>query len=111
MWNAQDVTDVLTSLTREGELPDQMDLPRNPGPNFDQVDAAGEAVGVATGRTLSPTLRATVSLCVINGTHAAPGTAVDVLWGRPGTPQRTIRATVTPLPFKPDHRRTDTTTL
>ncbi|MET9387014.1 glycine cleavage T C-terminal barrel domain-containing protein [Streptomyces sp. NPDC002928] len=111
VWNAQDVAGILTSLTEDGELPDQMDVPRNSGPNFDQVIAAGAPVGVATGRTLSPTLRATISLCVIDREHAAPGTAVEVLWGRPGTPQRTIRATVTTLPFKPDNRRTDVTSL
>jgi hypothetical protein len=36
---------------------------------------------------------------------------VTVIWGRPGTPQREIRATVTALPFKPDHRRVDVTAL
>jgi hypothetical protein len=34
-----------------------------------------------------------------------------VIWGRPGTSQREIRATVTGLPFKPDNRRVDVTTL
>ena len=37
--------------------------------------------------------------------------AVTVVWGRPGTPQRDIRATVAALPFKPDRRRTDVTRL
>ncbi|MFD7811547.1 aminomethyl transferase family protein [Streptomyces sp. NPDC059785] len=107
VWNAEDVADVLTSLCRDGELPDQMDIPRNLGPHFDQVAIADAPVGVATGRTLSPTLRGTISLCVIDRDHDSPGTEVDVIWGRPGTPQRTIRAVVTSLPFKPDHRRTD----
>jgi Bacterial regulatory proteins, lacI family len=40
-----------------------------------------------------------------------PGTEVTVIWGRPGTRQREIRATVTALPFKPDHRRVDVSTL
>jgi vanillate/3-O-methylgallate O-demethylase len=68
-------------------------------------------VGVSTGRTVSPTLRAMISLCVIDRAHAVPGTKVTVIWGRPGTPQREIRATVTALPFKPDHRRVDVTSL
>ena len=68
-------------------------------------------MGVSTGRTVSPTLRAMISLCVIDRAHAAPGTEVTVVWGRPGTPQREIRATVTALPFKPDHRRVDVTSL
>ncbi|MFI6350377.1 glycine cleavage T C-terminal barrel domain-containing protein [Streptomyces sp. NPDC050560] len=107
VWNAGDVAEILTSLTGAGDIPDQMEVPRAPGPHFDQVTAAGEPVGIATGRTLSPTLRATVSLCVIAREHAAPGTPVDVTWGRRGTPQRTVRATVAALPFKPDRRRTD----
>lgn len=72
---------------------------------------SGDQVGVATGRTVSPTLRAMISLCVLDPAHTAPGTEVAVLWGRPGTPQREIRATVTTLPFKPDNRRTDVNAL
>ena len=110
-WNAADVTGVLTSMLGAGELPDQMDMPRLAGPSFDQVLLGGAPVGVSTGRTVSPTLRAMISLCVIDRAHAAPGTEVTVVWGRPGTPQREIRATVTALPFKPDHRRVDVTTF
>jgi vanillate/3-O-methylgallate O-demethylase len=110
-WNAADVTGVLTSMLSDGELPDQMDMPRLAGPSFDQVLIGGAPVGVSTGRTVSPTLRAMISLCVIDRAHAAPGTAVTVIWGRPGTPQREIRATVTALPFKPDRRRVDVTSL
>ncbi len=110
-WNPADVAGVLTALLGDGEVPEQMDIPRLPGPTFDQVLVAGTPAGVSTGRTLSPTLRAMISLCVIDQPHAVPGTAVTVVWGRPGTPQREIRATVTALPFKPDNRRTDVTAL
>ena len=110
-WNAADVTGVLTSMLGDGELPDQMDMPRLAGPSFDQVLIDGAPVGVSTGRTVSPTLRAMISLCVIDRAHAAPGTEVTVIWGRPGTPQLEIRATVTALPFKPDRRRVDVTSL
>jgi vanillate/3-O-methylgallate O-demethylase len=106
-WNAADVAAVLSSMLAGGELPDQMDMPRLAGPSFDQVLIGGEPAGVSTGRTVSPTLRAMISLCVIDRGRAAPGTAVTVLWGRPGTAQQEIRATVTALPFKPDHRRVD----
>ena len=102
---------VLTSLLADGDAPDQMDLPRLQAPSFDQVLRAGAPVGVSTGRTVSPTVRAMISLCTIGREHAAPGTEVTVVWGRPGTPQRDIRATVTALPFKPDRRRTDVTAL
>jgi vanillate/3-O-methylgallate O-demethylase len=110
-WNAADVTAVLTSMLGAGELPDQMDMPRLAGPSFDQVLIGDTQVGVSTGRTVSPTLRAMISLCVLSRAHAVPGTEVTVIWGRPGTPQREIRAAITALPFKPDHRRVDVTRL
>jgi vanillate/3-O-methylgallate O-demethylase len=111
VWDKRDVAGVLTSLLEEGEVPDQMEIPRGRGPHFDQVLRDGTPIGAATGRTISTNLRQTISLCVIEQASAAPGTEVAVLWGGPGTPQREIRATVTALPFKPDRRRTDVTSL
>jgi glycine cleavage system aminomethyltransferase T len=110
-WNAADVAGVLTSLLAGGDAPEQMDMPRLQAPSFDQVLLGDVPVGVSTGRTVSPTLRAMISLCVISSGHATPGTEVTVVWGRPGTPQRDVRATVATLPFKPDRRRTDVTSL
>ncbi|NNN31435.1 aminomethyl transferase family protein [Streptomyces sp. S3(2020)] len=110
-WNAEDVAGILTAALREGELPDPMEVPRGRGPVFDQVLAGGRRVGVSTGRTVSVNLRSTISLCVIDESHAHPGNEVTVLWGRPGTAQREIRATVAKLPFKPDRRRTDVSAL
>ena len=110
-WNAADVAAVLSSMLGGGELPDQMDMPRLAGPSFDRVLAGGADTGVSTGRTVSPTLRAMISLCVIDRDRAVPGTAVTVVWGRPGTPQREIRAVVSALPFKPDRRRVDVSAL
>ncbi|MFV0373751.1 hypothetical protein, partial [Microbacterium sp.] len=107
-WNAADVAAVLTAaLHPEGPLPDPMELPRFAGPAFDTVLRDGVAVGVATGRTLSPTLRQTISLVTIAREHSAPGTEVVVVWGRPGTAQREIRAIVRALPFRPDRRRAE----
>jgi len=39
--------------------------------------------------------------------HAEPGTEVTVVWGNPGHPQKHIRATVAPAPYKQDNRRAD----
>ena len=111
VWNPTDVVGVFASLFDDGDSAEQMQLPRFNGPSFDQVLAGGTLVGVSTGRALSVNLKATISLCVIDPSSAAPGTEVTVLWGKPGTPQREIRATVTMLPFKPDRRRTDVTKL
>jgi vanillate/3-O-methylgallate O-demethylase len=32
---------------------------------------------------------------------------VSIIWGRPGTLQKEIRATVAPAPYKKDNRRAD----
>lgn len=111
VWDTTAVVEVFAGLFGDGEIPEQMDLPRRLGPSFDQVLVGADPVGVSTGRTVSLYRRATISLCVLDRAHATPGTSVTVVWGAPGTPQRPIRATVTTLPFKPDHRRTDVTTL
>ncbi|MGW0578233.1 aminomethyl transferase family protein, partial [Streptomyces sp. NPDC002920] len=110
-WHSEDVAGILTAHLGEGELPDPMEVPRGRGPAFDQVLVGGQRMGVSTGRTVSVNLRATISLCVIDDDHATPGSEVVVLWGRPGTAQREVRATVSALPFKPDRRRTDVSAL
>ena len=40
-----------------------------------------------------------------------PGTEVSVIWGRTGTPQKEIRATVALAPYKKDNRRLDVSKL
>lgn len=112
VWDAEDVVDVFAETLRpKCELVDQMDFPRRRGPAFDQVLVGADPVGVSSGRTLSVNVSAMISICVIDPSVASEGSPVTVLWGRPGTPQRRIRAVVTRLPFKPDRRRTDVTTL
>jgi vanillate/3-O-methylgallate O-demethylase len=104
VWNTADVMGVFASLF-DGEPVDQMYLPRFPGAAFDRVVLDGTDVGVASGRTYSPFLRRVISFAALDRAHAAPGTEVEVVWGRPGTPQRSIRAVVTGLPFVEDARR------
>jgi vanillate/3-O-methylgallate O-demethylase len=55
MWNDADVAAVLGSLLGDGEVSEQMDLPRRLGPSFDRVLVSGKPVGVSTGRTVSRT--------------------------------------------------------
>jgi vanillate/3-O-methylgallate O-demethylase len=52
-----------------------------------------------------------VSLCVTYVEHSEPGTAVTVVWGNPGEPQKEIRTTVAPAPYKKDNRRSDVSKL
>jgi vanillate/3-O-methylgallate O-demethylase len=112
VWNADDVKNVFATLFEEDlDVVEQMELPRRAGPAYDQALVDGRPAGISTGRAYSATLRKMISLCVIDAAHAAPGTRATVVWGRPGTSQREIRATVAALPFKPDRRRVDVTSL
>ena len=66
---------------------------------------------MATSRGYSYYFRQMLSLCVIDVEHSEPGTEVIVVWGDPGEPQKEIRATVAPAPYKKDNRRLDVTKL
>lgn len=114
VWNADDVADVYASLFRKESVPYQyMEMPRNIlGCVFaDKVTKDGRTVGVSTSRCYSYFFREMLSLCVLDVAFCAPGVEVDVVWGRPGTPQKHIRATVAPAPYKRDNRRVDVSTL
>ena len=111
VWDTDDVAAVFASVVGPDEPADAMELPRHQGLTHDRIVLDGRDIGISSGRSLSAHLRATISLGVVERAHAVPGTELTVIWGRPGTPQREIRATVTTLPFKPDHRRIDVTTL
>jgi vanillate/3-O-methylgallate O-demethylase len=52
-----------------------------------------------------------LSLCVLDVGLCEPGTEVSVMWGRPGTAQKEIRATVASAPYKKDNRRADISRL
>lgn len=113
IWNEEDVIDVYASLFRGGEPYDFMDMPRDQRGFMwaDKVMKEGKLVGVATSRGYSFYFRQMLSLCVIDVEHSAPGTQVTVIWGQPGRPQKQIRATVAPAPYKQDRRRTDVGSL
>nr|BAW89545.1 berberine demethylenase [Burkholderia sp. CJ1] len=114
VWNSEDVVDLYASFFRKGEpLPDFMELPRDPRGYVyaDKVMKDGKLVGMTTSRGYSAYFREMISLCVIDLDQHAPGTQVTVIWGNPGTPQREIRATVAPAPYKTDRGRVDFATL
>jgi vanillate/3-O-methylgallate O-demethylase len=52
-----------------------------------------------------------LSLCVIDIEHSEPDTEAIVIWGNLGEPQKEIRATVAPAPFRKDNRRLDVSKL
>lgn len=106
-WNVEDVVGIYRALFETGDRVDPMEMPKAAGPSFDRVLVDDADVGVSSGREYSANLRGTLSLAVIERAHAEPGTLVTVVWGRPGTRQVPVRATVRRLPFKPDRRRID----
>ncbi|MBI4968843.1 MAG: aminomethyl transferase family protein [Rhodospirillales bacterium] len=113
VWNAEDVIDVYASLFQGGAPFDYMEMPRAllNRMEADQVMKDGRLVGVSTSRCYSHFFRQMLSLCTLDVGSAALGTEVAVVWGRPGGPQKTIRATVAPAPYKSDRRRTDLSAL
>jgi vanillate/3-O-methylgallate O-demethylase len=76
-----------------------------------EVLVDGKLVGCSTSRAYSTFLRRMISLCVLDREHAHDGRQVMVIWGDRDSDQREIRATVRPLPFKPDNRRIDVNQL
>jgi len=113
VWNADDVIAVYASLFHQGKPYHFMEMPRDQRGFMwaDQVTRNGKLVGVATSRGYSYYFRQMISLCTIDVDCSEPGTEVIVLWGNPGEPQKEIRATVAPAPYKQDNRRVDLRTL
>ena len=113
VWNEEDVADVYASLFRKDPPYQYMEMPRNGlGCVFaDKVLKEDKVVGVSTSRCYSYYFREMLSLCVLDVALTAPGTQVTVIWGRPGMPQKLIRSTVAPVPYKRDNRRIDLTVL
>jgi vanillate/3-O-methylgallate O-demethylase len=113
VWNADDVVEVYASLFRQGKPYHYMEMPRDQRGFMyaDKVLKNGKLVGIATSRGYSYHFRQMLSLSTIDVEYSEPGTEVTVMWGNPGEPQREIRATVAPAPYKKDNRRTDVSKL
>jgi vanillate/3-O-methylgallate O-demethylase len=111
-WNAEDVADVYASLFRP-EPYDFMEMPRDQRGfmYMDKVFKGGKLVGISSSRGYSAYFKKMLSLCTIDVAQSEPGTEVEVVWGNPGHPQKRIRATVAPAPYKRDNRRADLTSL
>jgi vanillate/3-O-methylgallate O-demethylase len=108
-WNGDDVVDIFATLFKEGDHYPFMDMPRDQRGFMwaDKVTVGDDLVGVATSRGYSYYYRQMLSLCTIDVRHSEPGTEVVVHWGKPDGPQKAVRATVAPAPYKPDRRRAD----
>ncbi|GAA1131073.1 hypothetical protein [Citricoccus alkalitolerans] len=106
-WNAEDVAAVQNSLLGEGEHYDFMEMPRDQRGYMwcDRIEVDGVLVGTATSRGYSYFFRKMLSLATVDVEHAEIGTCVNVIWGAPGHPQKSIRAVVRPAPYKEDRSR------
>ncbi len=114
IWNSDDVIDLFAAFFRDGDIPTPMDMPRESARlamDPDKVVKDGAVVGCSTSRVYSPYLRRMISLCTLEKSLIRPDTAVSVMWGSRGGPQKEIRAVVTKLPFKEDKRRVDVSKL
>nr|BAH90363.1 aminomethyltransferase [uncultured bacterium]BAH90479.1 aminomethyltransferase [uncultured bacterium] len=111
VWNEEDVTDVFASQFRKGQPYDFMEMPRDQRGFMycDRVLKGGKDVGTTTSRGYSYYFREMLSLCTIDVEQAEIGNEVVVIWGAPGNPQKEIRATVKPAPYKQDNRRAEYT--
>jgi vanillate/3-O-methylgallate O-demethylase len=112
-FNSDDMIDVYASLFRQGEPYDFMDVPHQAKWVVwaDQVLKDGRLIGVSSVPGYSYFFRKIISLTYIDVKYSKPGTKVAIVWGNPGTPQKHIRATVAPAPYKKDNRRIDVTRL
>jgi vanillate/3-O-methylgallate O-demethylase len=113
VWNSEDIVDVYASLFRAGKPYHFMDMPRDQRGFLwaDKVLMDGKPVGVSTSRGYSYFFRQMISLCTLDVRCSEPGTEVILIWGDPGEPQKEIRATVAPAPYKKDNRRSDLSLL
>jgi vanillate/3-O-methylgallate O-demethylase len=111
-FNSEDVKRIHASLYADGPVYQQFDLPEvQLVCNWvDWILKDGKKIGHATHPGYSRWFRKTLALSFIDTEYAEPGTEVTVLWGKPGTPQTEIRATVAPAPYKKDSRRRDLST-
>lgn len=108
-FNADDVVDVYASLFREGAPYDYIDIPHPPRwiCRADKVLKDGRIVGISSVPGYSLHFHKMLTLAYIDPALAPPGTQVEVVWGDPGHPQKHIRATIAPAPYKTDRRRDD----
>lgn len=112
-FNSDDVIDIYSSLFREGDPYDFMDIPVQEKWVLwaDEVLKEGRHVGVSTVPGYSDYFRKVLSLGYLEVPFSKPGTEVVIVWGTPGTSQKQIRATVAPAPYKKDKRRMDVSVL
>ena len=107
VWDSKDVIDTYATLFSDDLIAPQMDMPRRYRAEYFGVQYTGSICGCATSRVYSPKLRRMISLAVIDKNVIEAGEEVSVIWAKGWQ----LRATIVPLPFKPDNRRVDVRTM
>lgn len=116
-WDADDVADTFASQFRGTDVE-----PYDPIEKYTQlcdastgftirgdlVQADGETIGVATGKTYAYYENRMISLAFIKTEYAKEGREVTVLWGNPEGPQKEIRAKVARFPYYNGEYRNET---
>lgn len=123
VWNDEDVAEVYRSQFRGRDVEPFDPIADRPNDRYFNLNGRsgfvyhadwvlgedGSHIGTSTGRLHSVYYRRMISLGFIDKAHSEAGTEVRVLWGRPGTPQITVRATVERMPYYdlPNNNRID----
>jgi glycine cleavage system aminomethyltransferase T len=118
-WNIEDIADVFISQFRDKEPYKYIESPRDPdlwfgGTSHDKViNSKGEMVGTSFGRQNSAYFQRMISICCLDTEYTEIDTEVIVVWGEPGTRQKSIRTKVARYPYNNVLRNesTDVSTL
>lgn len=116
-WDADDVADVFRSQFQgRGEEPyepieayhDAYNGAAAPGIYGCLVQADGKTIGHAAGRCYDFYDQRMLSLAFIDPAYAVEGRELSVIWGKPNSRQKTIRAKVAPYPYFDGEWRNET---
>lgn len=106
IWNKEDVLAVQAAVMDPECRVDYMDMVgdydyRNSSLtiHMDAIMDGDRLIGASSDRMLSAKTREMISIATIDEDYAIEGREVEVLWGRPGTHQMRVRATVTLFPY------------
>jgi len=109
-FDSQDIVDIYASLFSEGEPYAFLDVPhaqRWIAWADKVIDGDGNTVGLSSSPGYSYYFRKVLSIAYIDVAFAEVGEELSLIWGDPGTRQKTVRVTVAPAPYKKDNRRSD----
>lgn len=109
-WNADDVADIFASQFRGREVEPYESIDERPTDVYynvrngfvyhaDKVMDGDNMIGTSAGRLNSVYFRKMISLGFIDKEYAVEGKELSLIWGTPGTPQKTVRVTVARTPY------------